>query len=60
MAKLIERANVEASLKKKIDDIVEVERGILKKQGYDGPSRLAVVAKLIEEGVRTWEQKRNT
>jgi len=56
LARLIERGNVEATLKERIDRILELERKTLRQQGYAGPSRLAVVAKLLELGVQAWEQ----
>ena len=58
MVRLIESANIEGALKERIDRILSVERETLKKQGYNGPSRLAVVAKLLELGINTWEHER--
>ena len=56
LARSIERGNINHSLKEKIDRILDIERETLKSQGYPGLSRLAVVAKLLDLGVKVWEE----
>jgi hypothetical protein len=56
LARSIERGNIDQSLKERINRILDVEREALKRQGYPGLSRLAVVAKLLDLGVKAWEE----